>query len=108
MGRVGRYVTREEEILRKWDIKLAGVQGYHKEQKDLLAEATLAHTEADAAAVALEATTGGHDDKLEQVVKELAESNESVLAMSKEAGLDLTAKLLVMRSKWQGFMLDDG
>jgi len=105
--RRGRYLLRQQEILRKWEITLAEVQGYHKEQRDLLAKAVLAYTEADTAASVLEGTTGGHDDKLSQVLKDLENSEESVLSMSKSAGLDLTAKLLQMRGKWEGFMLED-
>ena len=105
--RKGRYVTRRQEILRKWEITLAEVAGYHKEQRDLLAAAVLAYTEADTAASVLEGTTGGHDDKLNQVLKDLENSEEPVLSMSKAAGLDLTAKLLQMRAKWEGFMLED-
>jgi hypothetical protein len=105
--RKGRYLTRKEEIVRKWQITLAEVQGYHKEQQDQLAAAEADFAEADTAAAALEGTTGGHDDKLNQVVKDLADSKESVLSMIKAAGLDMTAKLLHMRSKWQAFMLED-
>jgi hypothetical protein len=104
LDRTHRYLTRDSELVKTWADKLAEMQGYHGEQRDLYAAAVKAYDEEDEKSKQLEGVTDTQVNKEEVARKTVNDSQDDLTEMAKTAGLDMVAKLMHMRSKWAKLM----